>query len=74
MTENEKLAEKYFEDEMNKAQKNMLCILKNKSHMTDDEFSRMMRIELTRYDKCKNMRDYYIRDCNMLEEVLDVSN
>lgn len=74
MTENEKLAVKYFENEMYKAQKNMLNILRNKSRMTNNEFSRKMRTELIRYDKCKDMRDYYIRDCNMLEEVRNVSN
>ena len=74
MTENEMLATEYFEHEMYKTQNNMFCILRNKSQMTDDEFSKMMHTELTRYDKCKEMRDYYIRDCNVLEKVYNVSN
>ena len=74
MTENEKLAAKYFENEMYKAQKNMSNILRNKSRMTNNEFSRKMRTELIRYDNCKDMRDYYIGDLIILEEVHDVSN
>lgn len=74
MTENEMLAVRYFNDEMYKAKKHMLKILRNESQMTDDEFSKYMNIELIRYDKCKKMKDYYISDCNMLEEAHDVSN
>lgn len=74
MTENEKSAVKYFENEMYKAQNNMLKILRNKSRMTNNEFSRKMRTELIRYDNCKDMRDYYNVDCIILEEAHDVSN
>ena len=66
MTENEELAVKYFDYEMYKTQKNMLNILRNKSRMTNNEFSRKMHTELIRYDNCKDMREYYIRDCNIL--------
>lgn len=69
MTENEKLATEYFEHEMYKAQNNMFSILRNKSQMTDDEFSRMMHVELVRYNNCKEMRDYYISDCNIRGDV-----
>lgn len=65
MTENEMLAVYHFDYEMHKAKKNMLKILRNESNMTDDEFSRKMRTELIRYDECKEMRDYYISDCNI---------
>ena len=65
MTENENLAVKYFENEMYKAQKNMLKILRNESNMTDDEFIKYMNKELIRYNDCKEMRDYYIYDCNI---------
>lgn len=72
MTENEKLAAEYFEHEKYKAQNNMLSILRNKSQMTDDEFSRMMHVELARYDTCKEIRDYYIMGCDVLEKVYNV--
>ena len=59
MTDNEKLAVDYFKGEMNKVKNNMNSILRNQSNMTDEEFSRYMHTELTRYDKCKRMIDYY---------------
>ena len=59
MTDNEKLAVDYFKGEMNKVKQNMKNILSNQSYMTDDEFSRCMYTELTRYDKCKRMIEYY---------------
>lgn len=74
MTENEMTAVYYFNYEMGKAKKNMLKILRNESQMTDDEFSKYMKKELIRYDDCKEMRDYYISDCIVLEEAHDVSN
>lgn len=74
MTENEMTAVYYFNYEMDKAKKNMLKILRNESQMTDDEFIKYMNKELIRYNDCKEMRDYYIRDCVILEEVHDVSN
>lgn len=74
MTENEMTAVYYFNYEMDKAKKNMFKILRNESQMTDDEFSKYMHTELTRYNDCKEMRDYYISDCNILEEAHDVSN
>ena len=74
MTENEMTAVYYFNYEMDKAKKNMLKILRNESQMTDDEFSKYMKKELIRYDDCKEMRDYYISDCIVLEEAHDVSN
>ena len=69
MTPNEKSAVTYFNYEMDKNKKNMLKILRNESQMTDDEFSKYMHTELTRYDKCKEMRDYYISDCNIRGDV-----
>lgn len=74
MTENEMTALYHFNYEMDKAKKNMLKILRNESQMTDDEFIKYMNKELIRYEDCKEMRDYYINDCNMLEGVYDVSN
>ena len=65
MTENEMSAVYYFNCEMDKTKKNMLKILRNESQMTDDEFSKYMTKELIRYDNCKEMRDYYICDCNI---------
>lgn len=62
MTPNEKNAVTYFNNEMDKTKKNMLKILRNESQMTDDEFSKYMFTELTRYDRCRYMRDYYISD------------
>ena len=59
MTDNEKLAVDYFKGEMSKVKNNMNSILRNESNMTDEEFSRCMHTELTRYDKCKRMIDYY---------------
>ena len=59
MTDNEKLAVDYFKGEMNKVKNNMSSILINQSNMTDEEFSRYMHTELTRYDKCKKMIEYY---------------
>lgn len=69
MTENEMTAVYYFNYEMDKAKKNMLKILRNESQMTDDEFSKYMKKELIRYDDCKEMRDYYIYDCNIRGDV-----
>ena len=69
MTENEMLAVHYFNDEMGKAKKNMLKILRNESNMTDDEFIKHMNKELIRYNDCKEMRDYYISDCNIRGDV-----
>ena len=59
MTDNEKLAVDYFKGEMNKVKNNMRNILRNQSNMTDEEFIRYMYTELTRYDKCRRMIDYY---------------
>ena len=65
MTENEMLAVFHFNYEMHKSKKNMLKILRNESNMTDDEFIKYMNKELIRYNDCKEMRDYYISDCNI---------
>ena len=69
MTENEMTAVYYFNYEMSKAKKNMLKILRNESDMTDDEFIKYMNKELIRYNDCKEMRDYYISDCNIRGDV-----
>lgn len=69
MTENEMTAVYYFNYEMDKAKKNMLKILRNESNMTDDEFIKYMNKELNRYNECKEMRDYYISDCNIRGDV-----
>ena len=69
MTENEMTAVYYFNYEMHKAKKNMLKILRNESDMTDDEFIKYMNKELIRYNDCKEMRDYYISDCNIRGDV-----
>lgn len=69
MTENEMTAVYYFNYEMDKAKKNMLKILRNESQMTDDEFIKYMNKELIRYENCKEMRDYYISDCNIRGDV-----
>ena len=69
MTENEMTAVYYFNYEMDKAKKNMLKILRNESNMTDDEFIKYMNKELIRYNDCKEMRDYYISDCNIRGDV-----
>lgn len=69
MTENEMTAVYYFNYEMDKAKKNMLKILRNESQMTDDEFIKYMNKELIRYKECKEMRDYYISDCNIRGDV-----
>lgn len=69
MTENEMTAVYYFNYEMDKAKKNMLKILRNKSQMTDDEFIKYMNKELIRYENCKEMRNYYISDCNIRGDV-----
>ena len=74
MTENEMLAVTYFNYEMQKTKKNMLKILRNESQMTDDEFSKYMTKELARYDECKEMKDYYISDCNIIGGLYNVSN
>ena len=65
MTENEMTAVYYFNYEMSKSKKNMLKILRNESNMTDDEFIKHMNKELIRYNDYKEMRDYYINDCNI---------
>ena len=69
MTEIEMTAVYYFNYEMDKAKKNMLKILRNESNMTDDEFIKYMNKELIRYNDCKEMRDYYISDCNIRGDV-----
>lgn len=69
MTENEMTAVYYFNYEMDKAKKNMLKILRNESKMTDDEFIKYMNKELNRYNECKEMKDYYISDCNIRGDV-----
>ena len=69
MTENEMLAVFHFNYEMHKSKKNMLKILRNESNMTDDEFIKYMNKELFRYIDCKEMRDYYISDCNIRGDV-----
>ena len=69
MTENEKAAVYYFNYEMNKSKKNMLKILRNESNMTDNEFIKYMNKALIRYNDCKEMRDYYISDCNIRGDV-----
>lgn len=69
MTDNEMTAVYYFNCEMDKAKKNMIKILRNESIMTDDEFIKYMNKELIRYNECKEMRDYYISDCNIRGDV-----
>ena len=69
MTDNEMTAVYYFNYEMHKAKKNMFKILRNESNMTDDEFIKYMNKELIRYNDCKEMRDYYISDCNIRGDV-----
>ena len=69
MTDNEMTAVYYFNYEKNKTKKNMFKILRNESNMTDDEFIKYMNKELIRYNDCKEMRDYYISDCNIRGDV-----
>ena len=59
MTESEKLAHKYFIEETGKAKENILHIAYNVEKYTDEEFSRLLHVELTRYDDCRRMAEYY---------------
>ena len=59
MTVNERIAQRYFIEETGKAKENILNIAYNVEKYTDEEFSKLLHVELTRYDDCRRMIEYY---------------
>ena len=59
MTMNEKKAHKYFIEEAKIAKEDILYLAYNVEDYTDEEFSKLLHVDLTRYDDCRRMIEYY---------------
>lgn len=59
MTINETLACEYFTNEAEKTKQSILEFVERAENYTDEEFSRILHIELKRFDDCRKMIEYY---------------
>ena len=57
MTSNEKSAVTFYENEMERAKRNIATIVKNSAHLTEVEFSNAIREQLVRYDEARTYKD-----------------
>ena len=57
MTPNEKSAVTFYENEMERAKRNIANIVKTSSYFTEVEFSIAIRDQLIRYDKARVYKD-----------------
>ena len=57
MTSNEKSAVTFYENEMERAKRNIANIVKNSANLTEVEFSNAIREQLVRYDEARVYKD-----------------
>ena len=57
MTLNEKSAVTFYENEMERAKRNIVTIVKNSANLTEVEFSIAIREQLVRYDEARVYKD-----------------
>ena len=57
MTSNEKSAVTFYENEMERAKRNIANIVKNSANLTEVEFSNAIREQLVRYDEARTYKD-----------------
>ena len=57
MTQNEKSAATFYENEMERAKRNISTIVKNSANLTEVEFSDAIREQLNRYDEVRVYKD-----------------
>ena len=53
MTQNEKSAVTFYNNEMERAKRNIATIVKNSENLTEVEFSNAIREQLVRYDEAR---------------------
>ena len=57
MTQNEKSAVTFYENEMERTKRNIAAIVKNSANLTEVEFSNAIREQLVRYDEARTYKD-----------------
>ena len=57
MTTNEKSAVTFYENEMERAKRNIANLVKNSANLTEVEFSNAIREQLVRYDEARLYKD-----------------
>ena len=57
MTSNEKSAVTFYENEMERAKRNIANLVKNSANLTEVEFSTAIREQLVRYDEARLYKD-----------------
>ena len=57
MTSNEKSAVTFYENEMERAKRNIANLVKNSANLTEVEFSNEIREQLVRYDEARLYKD-----------------
>ena len=57
MTSNEKSAVTFYENEMERAKRNIANLVKNSANLTEVEFSNAIREQLVRYDEARVYKD-----------------
>ena len=57
MTSNEKSAVTFYENEMERAKRNIANLVKNSANLTEVEFSIAIREQLVRYDEARVYKD-----------------
>lgn len=57
MTSNEKSAVTFYENEIERAKRNIANLVKNSANLTEVEFSNAIRQELVRYDEARIYKD-----------------
>ena len=60
MTSNEKSALTFYENEMERAKRNIANLVKNSANLTEVEFSNAIREQLVRYDEVRVYKDSII--------------
>ena len=60
MTSNEKSAVTFYENEMERAKRNIANLVKNSANLTEVEFSIAIREQLVRYDEARVYKDSII--------------
>lgn len=57
MTPAEKIAVTFYENEMERAKRNIAILVKNSANLTEVEFSNAIREQLVRYDEARVYKD-----------------
>ena len=57
MTQNEKSAVTFYENEMERTKRNIATIVKNSANLTEVEFSNAIIEQLVRYDEARTYKD-----------------